>query len=182
VAARAAGAVAGSDGAKPITSGWTVASVLNLSRIRENGRKAGMGNMNDTSYYFVVAYESIGLDVEETLKGRLSYIRRVITATREKARQKKEETGHPHRLMVGIDVIGRSRQEGAKVVVETFGALVSLLMPLDDIYVAWNPYDEPRYVRDLASGLRTRDPDMYVLRRNGQVESIGVDFARKGAR
>ena len=73
-----------------------------------------MGPINDTSYHFVVAYESIGLDVEETLKGRLSYIRRVITATREKARQRKEETGHPHRLMVGIDVIGRSPDSSAR--------------------------------------------------------------------
>jgi hypothetical protein len=30
--------------------------------------------MNDTNYHIVVAYESIGLDIEETLEERLFYI------------------------------------------------------------------------------------------------------------
>jgi hypothetical protein len=132
--------------------------------------------MNNTDYQFAVAYESIGLDVGETLKGRLPHIRRVIAMTQKWAKQKRQETGCPHRLMVGIDVIGKPREEGIKVVAETFKALVSLLKPTDNIYVAWNPHDEPRYARDLfVRGQETYPPDVYALRIDGLVESAGID-------
>lgn len=133
--------------------------------------------MNDAGYQFAVAYESIGLDIGETLEGRLPYIRRVITMTRKWAKQKHQETGHPHKLMVGIDVIGKLQEEGIKVVAETFKALVGLLKPTDNIYVAWNPHDEPRYARDLfVRGQETYPPDVYALRINGLVESAGIDL------
>jgi hypothetical protein len=43
---------------------------------------------NRDQQHFLIAYESIGLDVGEGLKGRLSIIRRVIAQTRTTARQK----------------------------------------------------------------------------------------------
>ena len=133
--------------------------------------------MNDADYRFTVAYESIGLDVGETLEGRLPYIRRVITMTWKRAQQKQQETEHPHRLMVGIDVIGKSRKEGARVVADTFKTLVDLLKSTENIYVAWNPHDEPRYARDLfVQGQETSPPDVYALRINGLVESAGIDL------
>ncbi|MCP4536704.1 MAG: hypothetical protein GY832_06115 [Chloroflexi bacterium] len=134
--------------------------------------------MNDTNYRFAVAYESISLDVGETLKGRLPYIRRVIAMTRKGARQKQQETGHPHRLMVGIDVIGKSQQEGARAIAATFKAVVDSLKPSANIYVAWNPHDEPRYARDMfVRGRETAPPDVYALRINGLVESAGIDLS-----
>jgi len=131
--------------------------------------------VDDTNYRIVVAYESIGLDVEETLEERLPYIRQVIAATRDGARQKQQEAGQSHKLLAGVDVIGKSREEGAKVVAQTFGALVDILESADDVYVAWNPRDEPRYVRDMfVSRRETAPPDVYALRINGLVESDGI--------
>ena len=133
--------------------------------------------MNDTNYHIIVAYESIGLDIEETLEERLSYIYQVIAATRDRAQQEQQKKGQPHKLIVGVDVIGESQEDGAKVVAHTFGALVDILEPIDNIYVAWNPCDEPRHVRDLlVSRQETAPPDVYALRIDGGlVESDGID-------
>jgi hypothetical protein len=135
---------------------------------------------NDAEQHrFLIAYENIGLDVGESLEGRRPYIRRVIAQTRAAVRQKRREMGQPYRLLAGIDVIGGSQQEGATVVAETFGLLVDLLEPTDNIYVAWNPHDEPRFVRDLVAGRDASPPDVYALRINGMVESAGVSLTGK---
>jgi hypothetical protein len=133
---------------------------------------------NDTEQHrFLVAYENIGLDVGESLEGRSPYIRQVIAKTRTATRHKGRETGQPYRLLAGIDVIGGSQQEGATVVAQTFELLVDLLEPADNIYVAWNPHDEPRFVRDLVAGRDALPPDVYALRIHGVVESVGIDLA-----
>ena len=90
--------------------------------------------------------------------------------------------GQPYRLLAGIDVIGGSQQEGATVVAQTFELLVDLLEPADNIYVAWNPHDEPRFVRDLVAGRDASPPDVYALRIHGVVESVGIDLAGKALR
>jgi hypothetical protein len=133
---------------------------------------------NDTEQHrFLIAYENIGLDVGESLEGRRPYIRQVIAQTRAAVRQKRRETGQSYGLLAGIDVIGGAEQEGATVVAEAFGFLVDLLEPTDDIYVAWNPRDEPRFVRDLVAGRDATPPDVYALRIHGVVEGVGIDLA-----
>ena len=130
---------------------------------------------------FLVAYESIGLDVGESLEQRLPYLQQVIDQTRTEIEKRQRQTKRPHRLMVGVDVIGGAQETGAAAVAETFGALVDLLNPDDDVYVAWNPQDEPRFVRDaLARGQETSPPAVYVLRISGSVESAGVDLSQMG--
>jgi hypothetical protein len=125
---------------------------------------------------FLVAYESIGLDIGESLEGRWPCICEVIAKAQESGRQRRRETGQPCGLLMGIDVIGSSQEEGAKVVAEAFGLLADLLKAkTNHIYVAWNPHDEPRYVRDLLLGQETSFPNVYALRMNGQVESAGVE-------
>lgn len=133
---------------------------------------------------YKVAYECIGLDIGETVAGTLPHLGQVIERAHQLA------SGELSSLLVGIDILGGTREQGAQVTRATFDAVCDMVGPDTHVYVAWNEQDEPRYVRDQLLGfdrvsvgklsLSTGSPEVSALRFDGITEFAGLDRVPQG--
>jgi hypothetical protein len=133
---------------------------------------------------YILAYECVGLDIDETVAEQLPYLKQVVDRAQKRAAQVRA-AGSSVNLFVGVDVIGGTRQQGAQATREVFDAACGMVRDDDHIYVAWNEHDEPRYVRDHLLGLGNVSvggvefslgaPEVSALRFEGNTEFEGLD-------